>query len=108
MRLVTERSGTEHPELVLDGRFDAFETERFRTTADQILASGVTNLSVDLSDVIFVDSSGLAELVRTMKHCRENGGELFIVSPSDPVRVIFELTRLDAAFTIRDATTPVA
>lgn len=107
MRLVTERSGTNHTELAIDGRFDAFETEKFRTTVDQILASGVTNLSVDLSDVIFVDSSGLAELVRAMKHCRENGGELFIVSPSDPVRVIFELTRLDAAFTIRDATTPV-
>ena len=30
------------------------------------------------------------------------GGELFIVQPSDPVRVIFELTRLDSAFTIRE------
>lgn len=107
MRLVTERTGSEHPELVLNGRFDAFETEKFRTAADQILEGGTTHLSVDLSEVVFVDSSGLAELVRTMKHCRENGGELFIVSPSDPVRVILELTRLDAAFTIRDATAPV-
>ena len=107
MRFVTERTGSEHPALVLAGRFDAFETENFRTAVDQLLETGVTQLSVDLSDVAFVDSSGLAELVRTMKHCRENGGELFIVSPSDPVRVILELTRLDAAFTIHDAAAPV-
>lgn len=76
MQLVTERTGSEHPELVLAGRFDAFETEKFRTAADQILDNGATDLSVDLSDVIFIDSSGLAELVRTMKHCRESGGDL--------------------------------
>lgn len=106
MRLQTERSETEHPELVLDGRFDAFETEKFRAASDQLLENGATDLSVDLSDVIFIDSSGLAELVRSMKHCRQNGGELFIIAPSDPVRVIFELTRLDAAFSIRDASVP--
>lgn len=103
MRLVTEGPTTEQPALVLDGRFDAFETEKFRAACDELLAHGANSLSVDLSDVIFIDSSGLAELVRAMKHCRQSGGELVIVSPSDPVRVIFELTRLDAAFTIQDA-----
>lgn len=101
MHLVTERPDTDHPEMVLSGRFDAFETDTFRETADGLLA-GAKNIDVDMSDVIFVDSSGLAELVRTMKRCREAGGELFIVSPSDPVRVILELTRLDSAFAIRD------
>ncbi|MEM7093244.1 MAG: STAS domain-containing protein [Actinomycetota bacterium] len=103
MQLVTDRKNTERPGLVLAGRFDAFETDAFREAADALLAQGSSSISVDMSDVIFVDSSGLSELVRTMKHCREAGGELYINSPSDPVRVIFELTRLDAAFTIVDA-----
>lgn len=102
MQLATDRPDTNNPELALTGRFDAFETEGFRATVDGLLGGSAKSLSIVMSDVVFVDSSGLAELVRAMKHCRERGGELFIVRPSDPVRVIFELTRLDSAFTIRE------
>lgn len=87
--------------LALDGRFDAFETEGFRAAFDELLAAGHTTVSVDMAGVQFIDSSALAELVRAMKHCREQGGELIIAEPSDPVRVILELTKLDAAFEIR-------
>lgn len=100
MQLATADPQTSHPSLVLKGRFDAFETERFRTTVDELFAGNADSLSIDMSDVIFVDSSGLAELVRAMKHSRERGGDVHIVSPSDPVRVILELTRLDSAFSI--------
>lgn len=102
MNVTTDRPDTSNPEVVLNGRFDAFETESFRETVDALLDGSAQSLSIVMSGVVFVDSSGLAELVRAMKHCREAGGELFIVQPSDPVRVIFELTRLDSAFTIRE------
>lgn len=102
MQLVTERPNTAHPRLVLGGRFDAFETEAFREAVDRLLAGDANTLTIDMAQVIFVDSSGLAEMVRTMKHCREAGGEMFIESPSDPVRVILELTGLVAAFEIID------
>jgi len=93
-------TSTDHPRLGLAGRFDAFEAETFRTAVDELLAGEATSISLDLSELIFIDSSGLAELVRAMKHCRERGGELFLLRPSDPVVVILELTRLDAAFEI--------
>lgn len=89
-----------HPYLTLAGRFDAFETDTFRETIDSLHSASNTTLSVDLHDVQFIDSSALAELVRAMKHCREAQGELFLCRLSDPVRVILELTRLDAAFEI--------
>ncbi len=86
-------------EIELQGRFDAHEAESFREIVDGILANSAS-LSVVLTAVDFVDSTALAELVRAMKRCREAGGDLILVKPSDPVRVILELTRLDAAFTI--------
>lgn len=86
-------------EIALQGRFDAHETESFRELVDEILTSSA-DLRVILTDVEFIDSTALAELVRAMKHCREAGGELTLVKPSDPVRIILELTRLDTAFTI--------
>ena len=101
MNIETTGGTPENPELALSGRFDAFETERFRLVVDELLASDATSISLDLAEVHFIDSSGLAELVRAMKHCRESDGDLFLLRPSDPVAVILELTRLDAAFEIR-------
>lgn len=86
-------------EIELEGRFDAHEAAPFRELVDGVLENSA-NLSVVLTAVDFVDSTALAELVRAMKRCREAGGDLTLVRPSDPVRVILELTRLDAAFTI--------
>lgn len=97
---ITDDAAT-HPHLALSGRFDAFETEGFRETIDGLLAGDATSIGLDLANVHFIDSSGLAELVRAMKHCREADGELFLLRPSDPIVVILELTRLDAAFEIR-------
>ena len=87
-------------ELRIEGRFDAHEVELFRTAVDANIDDGRNHIRADLQKVEFVDSSALAELVRAMKHCREAGGDLVLASPSDPVRVILELTKLDAAFVI--------
>lgn len=86
--------------LELTGRFDAHEVDAFRSELDAIVSAGTHHLTVDLADVNFIDSSALAELVRGMKHARERGGDLTLRSPSDPVRVIFELTGLHRAFEI--------
>lgn len=87
-------------ELALHGRFDAHETDAFRQRIDAEMDSGVHHLRINLAAVEFVDSTALAELVRGMKRCRELGGDLVLVQPSDPVRVILELTKLVAAFEI--------
>lgn len=100
---ITITTEGDHPLVTLAGRFDAFETEAFRAALDDLLDGDTSTVSVDLYDVQFIDSSALAELVRAMKHCREAEGELFLHRLSDPVRVILELTRLDAAFEIREA-----
>ena len=100
MQIETISEATSQIYIALTGRFDAFETEGFRTTIDDVLGQGNNNLHLDLASVHFIDSSGLAELVRAMKHCREAGGDLVLGRPSDAVRVILELTGLDAAFEI--------
>jgi anti-sigma B factor antagonist len=59
-----------------------------------------TNAVVDLEGVSFIDSTGLATLVQGMKRCREEQGDLYLVGLRQPIRIIFELTRLDKAFKI--------
>ena len=82
------------------GRFDAHQVPVVQKEIDAALASGANTVVLDLSEVNFVDSSALAVMVRTMKHCRERNGELILCGLRQPVRIIFELTHMDRAFRI--------
>ena len=84
----------------LAGRFDAHEVPEVRKTLTSATESGNGRVVVDLGGVNFVDSSGLACLVQGMKHCRERGADEYLCNLQQPVRIIFELTRLDRAFKI--------
>ena len=86
--------------MALHGRFDAHECPSLSAWIDARLEEGTIRLAIDLSDVTFVDSTALAVLVRGMKRARAAGGDLSLVRPSQTVRVILELTRLDRAFVI--------
>ena len=51
---------------------------------------------VDLSQVDFLDSTGLSVLVKTLKRVREvEGGSLAVVVTADRVAKVFRLTGLD-------------
>lgn len=84
--------------LALEGRFDAYEVPQFNRWFDE--HGEQVRVIVNLSGVGFVDSSGLASLVRSLKHCRQKGGDLYLCSTQQPVRIIFELSRMDKAFKI--------
>ncbi|MBW4641965.1 MAG: STAS domain-containing protein [Goleter apudmare HA4340-LM2] len=55
---------------------------------------------IDLVNVDFIDSSGLSTLVNGLATLRQNGCRLVICNLQAPVRIIFELTRLDSVFEI--------
>jgi anti-anti-sigma factor len=57
---------------------------------------------IDLRDVVFMDSSGLQELVRLNNRAHERNLEVVLTSPSAPVMRLLELTGLESHFTIRD------
>ncbi len=91
-----------HVTFHLSGRFDAHEAPDFQASFTRALADGATTIAVNLSDVIFIDSTALAELVRASRDAQSKNCELHLEAPSDPVRVILELTRLGAFFTVTD------
>jgi len=57
---------------------------------------------IDLAQVDFMDSSGLATLVEGLLTARSNGCRLIICNLQAPVRMIFELTQMDSVFEISD------
>lgn len=76
-----------------------------RTLKDDLIKKveqGNSNVIVDLSATEFVDSSFLGTLVAGLKKTDINGGNLKIAGLQEPVRVMFELTRLYKIFEIFD------
>ena len=58
------------------------------------------DLLIDLSEVTYLDSSGVASLIEAMQIANKNGTALRLFAASSQVKRVFELARLDKVFPI--------
>lgn len=86
--------------LELEGRFDSHTAPPVRDLLEEITRQKPANIVINLASVHFVDSTALSSLVAGMKRARQLDGDLRLCDLQQPVRMIFELTRLDRAFEI--------
>jgi anti-sigma B factor antagonist len=75
------------------GDVDLKTARSFRGALDDAAQEGKPRLIVDMSEVPFMDSSGLAALMGAQKALRARA-RLIVVCPQN-LRRIFEVTRLD-------------
>lgn len=64
----------------LAGLLDAFSEPTFRKAIDKFVEEGPSNFVLDLSQIDFVDSSGLGALVQLAKKAQGAGGSLQVVT----------------------------
>lgn len=79
------------------GDLDAAAAEKMKRTLRNFLDQGKTRLVVDLGRVTYMDSTGLGELVRSMKRAREAGGDVRLCDLQGDVLRVFEMTWLNRA-----------
>ena len=84
------------PSGILDGN-SANDLARQVVACVQVDA---TTVLLDLSDVEFINSSGIGALVSALKTTKKLGAELYICSPSFQVRDIFRITKMNKLFKI--------
>ncbi|HEY9643593.1 MAG TPA: STAS domain-containing protein [Coleofasciculaceae cyanobacterium] len=82
------------------GILDGTQAPQFRSDVSAAVDAGKQVILVDLQEVTFMDSSGLAALVLAMKTVRATGGKFCVCSMNDPVRMLFELTSMTRVFEI--------
>jgi anti-sigma B factor antagonist len=80
----------------VSGELDAHVAPQLQAELDPITAKHGASVVIDLSEVGFIDSSGLGVLVATLKHVREADGRLDVVVSRPRVLKVFKLTGLDA------------
>lgn len=83
--------------LSLQGELDYSECAAFRMTIDRILKHAPPATVVDLSELDYLDSSGLGLLLALSKEYTALGGRLILVT-NESVDNILDLTRLSGIF----------
>ena len=82
--------------LSVIGEIDMAAADEFESALGDAIEHGFqTALVVDLSEVTFIDSTGLNALVRAFERHRWGGGAFAVVSDDRRVAIMFEVSRLD-------------
>ena len=80
--------------MEVDGEVDAEHAAQLKKAIAKAREDFAKSFVLDLSQVSFIDSTGLGVLISLMRHLHEAGGRLKLVGLRDEVRSIFEITRL--------------
>jgi anti-sigma B factor antagonist len=99
--LETRESG-EWTVVEVRGEVDLYTAPRLKTVLTEFTGRGRTRIAVEFGGVEFMDSTGLGVLISGLKRCREAGGTLALVAPTEPVRKVLSITGLDQVFSIHD------
>ena len=83
----------------LEKRIDAGTATAFKQKMNDWIESGNRRIILNLSEVDFIDSSGLSAIISGLKKL-DNDGSLVICVVKETVMSLFRLTRMDRVFDI--------
>jgi len=70
---------------------------------EQLLNEGNTKILLNLSQMEYIDSNGLGELVQSLKTSKRFGASLRLLKPQDRVKKTLRLTNLLPMFSVYDS-----
>jgi anti-sigma B factor antagonist len=94
------RDGGDQVVVALRGELDVTDAAEVAASLAVVVASR-RNIILDLAGLQFIDSSGLAALVRARHYALDAGSDLLLVAPQQQVVRMLALTRLTDFFTVR-------
>jgi anti-anti-sigma factor len=89
--VVTQYSIGRRRVLAVGGEVDLASVPVLSAAVGEALEAGAAELWIDLTDTLFMDSSGLHALLETRERAAELNRRFAIVCPDGPVRRVFEL-----------------
>jgi anti-sigma B factor antagonist len=86
--------------LAVSGDVDLTTSKPFQDAALAVLARKPRHVVVNLAGVPYMDSSGIASLVKLLSRARKQGTAVSLAALNDRTRSLLEITRLDTVFRI--------
>ncbi|PLX69878.1 MAG: anti-sigma factor antagonist [Denitrovibrio sp.] len=83
------------------GKIDILTSAELRSMLNDLTKKKVMNISVDLEQVTYIDSSGLATLLEGLKNLKEYDGKMKLLNVPDRILKVLSLMKLDIIFDIQ-------
>jgi anti-sigma B factor antagonist len=99
LSLSSERGGHKAT-VTVTGELDLATAPALADELRGLLDDGMCRLTVDLSEMTFIDSTGLATLVGALRTAREGGGDIVLHAPRECVRKVLEISGADRLFVL--------
>lgn len=75
------------------GLFEELENE---------INEGAENIIIDLSEMQYLNSTGLSIFIRILTMVRNNGGDVVVVNVPEKINKLLVITKLNSVFNIKD------
>ncbi len=95
---IASREGEHVVRLI--GELEAVTAPILEEELRRLVADGKTQITLELGDLKFIDSNGLAALVDALGRLRETGGDMILSSPGPSIRKVLEISGLASVFRV--------
>jgi anti-sigma B factor antagonist len=86
--------------IAVSGEIHVSTAPEFSRLLNDAIGEGAMQVVLDLSDVEFIDSTGLSVLLNGLRRVTRRGGRMALVCTNPTVMRLFVITRLDSTFRI--------
>ncbi|MFT4847417.1 MAG: anti-anti-sigma factor [Cryomorphaceae bacterium] len=99
---ITEKEGLVF--LEMKGRLvDKAEAIDIGADVEEQMTLGRNYFVIDLSELEYMNSTGLNIMLNLMNKSRNNGGEAVVACATARIKSLFSVTKLDTVFTLKDS-----
>ncbi|MBX2967616.1 MAG: STAS domain-containing protein [Cyclobacteriaceae bacterium] len=77
-------------------------------TATDAIQNGAKKCIINIADLRYINSSGIGVLITILTKFRNKGGEVYLLNPSESVKKLLIITKLNAIFQIIQSEAEVA
>jgi len=99
---ISERKDNDIVIYSIKGDIDINSSPQVRESFEKLVNEKAMKIVINLAEVSYIDSSGLATLVEMLKKTRGYGGKIRLSNLAAKVRSLFEITKLEKLFDIYD------
>ena len=86
--------------IAVTGEVHVSTAPEFSERLNDAIATGKTGVVIDMTNVAFIDSTGLSVLLNALRRVTRQQGALSLAVSNPTVLRLFEITRLDSTFDI--------
>jgi len=86
--------------VFLSGEVDVGNCGIFKEELGKAIENATSDVTLDFSSLVYIDSAGLGILVGVFKRLQEKNLTMTVVNANDYIKKLFRITKLETLFTV--------